>query len=105
MVTTSVSAGAAGPGVVRNRVEPADARAGAVFERVTVGAESFFVKRPGAGPACWDLCWYLALNRARLPGQKEAAISRFRTALERHGIATAAWWQEQLDLCLVEPRS
>ena len=89
----------------RERVEPADARAGAVFERVTVGAESFFVKRPGAGPACWDLCWYLALNRARLPGQKEAAISRFRTALERHGIATAAWWQEQLDLCLAEPRS
>ena len=29
----------------RQRVEPADARAGAVFERVTVGAESFFVKR------------------------------------------------------------
>jgi hypothetical protein len=29
----------------RNRVEPADARAGAVFERVTVGPESFFVKR------------------------------------------------------------
>jgi hypothetical protein len=185
----------------RQRVEPADARAGAVFERVTVGAESFFVKRlsassdwimriagdhvhrpyliwrsgimdrapdlidhtvvamdltgapgadavltivmrdvggslvppgdarvpaaqhdrkmgnlgshpdgrtilldwtlPGAGPACWDLCWYLALNRARLPEPKEAAISRFRAALERHGIATAAWWQEQLDLCLI----
>jgi aminoglycoside phosphotransferase (APT) family kinase protein len=56
---------------------------------------------PGAGPACWDLCWYLALNRARLPEPKEAAISRFRAALERHGIATAAWWQEQLDLCLI----
>jgi hypothetical protein len=56
---------------------------------------------PGAGPACWDLCWYLALNRARLPEQKEAAISRFRAALEGHGIATAAWWQEQLDLCLI----
>jgi Phosphotransferase enzyme family len=56
---------------------------------------------PGAGPACWDLCWYLALNRARLPEQKEAAIARFRAALESHGIATAAWWQEQLDLCLI----
>jgi hypothetical protein len=56
---------------------------------------------PGAGPACWDLCWYLALNQARLPEQKEAAISRFRAALEGHGIATAAWWQEQLDLCLI----
>ena len=40
---------------------------------------------PGAGPACWDLCWYLALNRARLPEPKEAAIGRFRAALERHG--------------------
>ena len=56
---------------------------------------------PGAGPACWDLCWYLALNRARLPEQKEAAIARYRAALESHGIATAAWWQEQLDLCLI----
>jgi hypothetical protein len=56
---------------------------------------------PGAGPACWDLCWYLALNRARLPEGKEAAISRFRAALEDHGIATAGWWEEQLDLCLI----
>jgi hypothetical protein len=32
----------------RQRVEPADARDGAVFERVTVGAESFFVKRISA---------------------------------------------------------
>jgi Phosphotransferase enzyme family len=56
---------------------------------------------PGSGPACWDLCWYLALNRARLPEQKQAAITRFRAALESHGIATAAWWQEQLDLCLI----
>jgi hypothetical protein len=56
---------------------------------------------PGGGPACWDLCWYLALNRARLPEQKEAAIGRFRAALEGRGIATAAWWQEQLDLCLI----
>jgi hypothetical protein len=40
---------------------------------------------PGSGPACWDLCWYLALNRARLPEPKEAAIDRFRGALEtRH---------------------
>ena len=32
----------------RTRAEPSDARAGAVFERVTVGAESFFVKRLSA---------------------------------------------------------
>ena len=56
---------------------------------------------PGAGPACWDLCWYLALNRARLPEPKEAAISRFRAALEHHGIDTGSWWQQQLDLCMI----
>jgi hypothetical protein len=41
---------------------------------------------PGAGPACWELCWYLALNRARPPEPKEAVIDRFRAALEHHGI-------------------
>jgi hypothetical protein len=56
---------------------------------------------PGAGPVCWDLCWYLALNRARLPEPKEAAIGRFRAALEARRIATTGWWQEQLDLCLI----
>jgi len=56
---------------------------------------------PGAGPACWDLCWYLALNRARLPESKEAAIDRFRAGLEHHGIATGGWWQQQLDLSLI----
>ncbi|HWC34865.1 MAG TPA: phosphotransferase [Mycobacteriales bacterium] len=55
---------------------------------------------PGSGPACWDLCWYLALNRARLPEPKEASIERFRAALERHGVATADWFDRQLDLCL-----
>jgi hypothetical protein len=58
---------------------------------------------PGAGPACWDLYWYLALNRARLPEPKEAAISRFRAALEDHRIATASWWQEQLDRRRTDP--
>jgi hypothetical protein len=56
---------------------------------------------PGAGPACWDLCWYLALNQARLPEPKEAAIGRFRAALEHHGIGTGNWWQQQLDLCMI----
>jgi Phosphotransferase enzyme family len=56
---------------------------------------------PGPGPACWDLCWYLALNRARLPEPKQVVISRFRRALEDRGIATAPWWQNQLDLCLI----
>jgi len=56
---------------------------------------------PGSGAACWDLCWYLALNRARLPESKEAAISRFRAALEDNGIDTGRWWEQQLDLCVI----
>jgi hypothetical protein len=56
---------------------------------------------PGAGPVCWDLCWYLALNRARLPESKEATSERFRAALERHGVATADWWEAQFDLCVI----
>jgi hypothetical protein len=56
---------------------------------------------PGAGPACWDLCWYLALNRARLPEPKESVIGRFRAEVEAHGIGTADWWEPQLDLCMI----
>ena len=56
---------------------------------------------PGEGPACHDLAWYLALNRSRLPEPKEQAISRFRRALECHGVATAGWWDRQLGLCLL----
>jgi len=56
---------------------------------------------PGAGPACWELCWYLALNRARLPEPKEAVTERFRAGLEHHGIDTSGWWQQQLDLCMI----
>jgi hypothetical protein len=56
---------------------------------------------PGAGPGCWDLWWYIALNRARLPETKEATVERFRAALEHQGIETAGWWEAQLDLCAV----
>jgi Phosphotransferase enzyme family len=56
---------------------------------------------PGSGPACWDLCWYLALNQARLPEPKQAAIDRFRSALEVSGVTTGSWWNAQLDLCLI----
>jgi hypothetical protein len=56
---------------------------------------------PGSGPVCWDLCWYLALNRARLPETKEATIDRFRAALERHGVATSGWFSPQLDVCVI----
>jgi hypothetical protein len=56
---------------------------------------------PGAGPVCWDLCWYLAINRRRLPESKEDAAQRCRDALESRGIATGDWWERQLDLCTV----
>jgi hypothetical protein len=56
---------------------------------------------PGAGPVCWDLCWYLAINRRRLPESKEDAAQRCRDALEGRGIATGDWWERQLDLCTV----
>jgi hypothetical protein len=55
----------------------------------------------GAGPACFDLVWYLAINRARLPHGKEEAIDAFRSSLERHGVVTASWWERQLALCLL----
>jgi thiamine kinase-like enzyme len=56
---------------------------------------------PGEGPACHELGWYLAINRARLPESKEDSVASFRAALERHGIATAPWWETQLALCLL----
>lgn len=57
---------------------------------------------PGSGPACWDLAWYLALNRARLPEPKEATIAAFRSSLARRGIpGVDDWFDTQMDLCLV----
>jgi hypothetical protein len=56
---------------------------------------------PGSGPACWDLCWYLALNQARLPESKETTIDRFRAAIQARGVDTGSWWDSQLDLCLI----
>ena len=50
---------------------------------------------------CHELGWYLALNSARLPESKEATIDAFRNALERHGIDTAPWWRQQLDVSLL----
>lgn len=56
---------------------------------------------PGEAAPCWDLTWYLSLNRARLPETKEATIARYRDALERHGVSTAEWWERQLGLSLL----
>lgn len=57
----------------------------------------------GEGPACHDIAWYVALNRRRLPRgrRKEAVFEEFRAALERHGVATAGWFERQLQLCLL----
>jgi len=56
---------------------------------------------PGAGPATWELGWYLALNAARLPERKEDAIDRYAAAPCRHGIGTAPWFDQQLALALL----
>ncbi len=57
----------------------------------------------GAGPACHELGWYLALNRAKLPAGhgKERVMTDFRSALERHGLATEGWWDRQLSLAML----
>jgi len=56
---------------------------------------------PGEAPPAWELAWYLALNRARIPESKSDTIARYRQALEDAGVATDAWWNRQLDLCLL----
>jgi hypothetical protein len=55
----------------------------------------------GEGPAGHELAWYVGLNREKLPVSKETTIDAFRTALERHGVDTAGWWERQLGLCLL----
>ncbi len=54
---------------------------------------------PGSGPPCWDLMWYLALNRARLPVDKAEVIAQFRDALARRGWDTEEWFDRQVLLC------
>jgi hypothetical protein len=56
---------------------------------------------PGAGPGCYDLGWYLALNAARVPESKEAAIDAYLDALEVRGVDTADWWDAQFGLSMV----
>lgn len=56
---------------------------------------------PGEAAPCWDLTWYLSLNRARLPESKESTMARYRDALESHGVHTADWWERQLGLSLL----
>lgn len=56
---------------------------------------------PGEGPCTYELAWYLAVNRARMPQSKEAVIARFRSSLEREGVDTDAWFDAQLALSLL----
>ena len=55
----------------------------------------------GEGPGLYDLLWYVAVNRQRLPVSKEATIALYREALEREGIATADWFDRQLALSVI----
>jgi hypothetical protein len=55
---------------------------------------------PGAGPACLDLGWYLALNAARIPEAKETTIEYFRDRLQAHGVDVDGWFDAQLDVSL-----
>jgi hypothetical protein len=57
--------------------------------------------RPQVGPATSELAWYLAVNSDRLPESKEQAVTRYRDALEHCGVATSAWWDDQLELTLL----
>lgn len=56
---------------------------------------------PGVAPGCLDLAWYVCLNRARLPEGKEDTFAQYRAALERRGIDTVDWWDQQLALSLL----
>ena len=53
---------------------------------------------PGEAPGLYDLLWYVALNRQRLPVSKEATIDAYRAGLEAAGIDTAGWFERQLGL-------
>jgi Phosphotransferase enzyme family len=56
---------------------------------------------PGEAPPCYELAWYLSINRARLPQSKEDAIGAYQAALQRHGVQTAGWFDRQVAVCLL----
>ena len=56
---------------------------------------------PGRAAPLTDLCWYLAVNAARLPLSRADTIAAYREALERSGVDTGGWWDRQLRLCLL----
>jgi hypothetical protein len=56
---------------------------------------------PGEAPGLYDLLWYVALNRQRLPASKEATIDAYRAGLEAAGIDTTVWFERQLGLSVI----
>ena len=56
---------------------------------------------PGEAPGLYDLLWYVALNRQRLPVSKEATIEAYRAGLEAAGIDTGGWFERQLGLSII----
>ena len=56
---------------------------------------------PGEAPGLYDLLWYVALNRQRLPVSKEATIDAYRAGLEAAGIDTGGWFERQLGLSII----
>src|SRR3954447_213165 len=57
--------------------------------------------RPMAASPVIDLGWYVAVNCDRLPESKDATLDTYRPALERRGVATESWWDEQVELGLL----
>jgi hypothetical protein len=56
---------------------------------------------PGEAPGLYDLLWYVALNRQRLPVSKEATIKAYREGLEAAGVETDGWFERQLGLSII----
>ena len=56
---------------------------------------------PGEAPGLYDLLWYVALNRQRLPVSKEATIDAYRAGLEAAGVDTSGWFERQLGLSII----
>ncbi|MGH2760838.1 MAG: phosphotransferase family protein [Actinomycetota bacterium] len=56
---------------------------------------------PSEAPPAADLAWYIAVNCDLLPHPKEETIDAYEEALARHGVDTAGWWEEQLELALL----
>jgi len=55
----------------------------------------------GRGAPTGDLAWYLAINCRRLPQSKEESIEAYRASLERQGVVTEPWWDQQIALSLL----